>query len=115
MVMNFKGIFSLIELKYMFSTPAAPERQRTPEDSASVPRPTYAAAHAISGERKGVPPELGERGCLKVALPETSTFSFGSALERSILSARRVSSNPPVSAFLLSFFFPFFSAIILLC
>ena len=31
----------------MFSTPAAPERQETPEDSAGVPRPTHTAALAI--------------------------------------------------------------------
>ena len=57
-VMMSKWIFSLIELKYRFSTPAAPERQRPPEDSASVPRPTHLA---IPGERTGVAPELGER------------------------------------------------------
>ena len=67
-----KMIFSLIELKYRFSTPAAPERQRTPEDIASVPRPTHTAALAIPGERTGVAPELGERRFFKVGLPETA-------------------------------------------
>ena len=59
-VVSFR-LFSLIELKYRFSTPAAPERQRTPEDSASEPHPTHTAALAIPGERTGVAPELGER------------------------------------------------------
>ena len=58
----YKWILSLIELKYRFSTPAATERQQTPEDSASVPRLTHTAALAIPGERTGVAPELGERG-----------------------------------------------------
>ena len=95
-------IFGLVESKYRFSTPADPERQRTPEDSASVPRPTHTAALAIPGERTAVAPELGERGFLKVGLRESANnhhISFGSAVERSILGARRVSSNPPVSAF----------------
>ena len=70
-VMMSKRIFSLIELKHMFSTPAVLERQGTPEDSASVPRPTHTAALAIPGERTGVAPELGERGFLKVRLPES--------------------------------------------
>ena len=48
--------FSLIELKYRFSTPDAPERQRIP------------------GERTGVAHELGERGFLKVGLSETVNY-----------------------------------------
>ena len=64
-------IFGLVESKYRFSTPADPERQRTPEDSASVPRPTHTAALAIPGERTGVAPELDERGFFKVDFPET--------------------------------------------
>ena len=70
-VMMSKRIFSLIELKHMFSTPAVLERQGTPEDSASVPRPTHTAALAIPGERTGVAPELDERGFFKVDFPET--------------------------------------------
>ena len=68
MMMMSKWIFSLIEFKYRFSTPTAPERQRTPQDSANVPRPTHTAALAISGERTGVDPDLGERGFLRVGL-----------------------------------------------
>ena len=60
----------------MFSTPAAPERQRTPEDIASEPRPTHTAALAIPGERTGVAPELDERGFLKVGLPETANNHY---------------------------------------
>ena len=98
----FKWIFGLIELKYTFSTPTTSERQGTAEASASVPRPTHTAALVIPGERTAVAPELGERGFLKVGLRESANnhhISFGSAVERSILGARRVSSNPPVSAF----------------
>ena len=62
MIMMSKWIFNLIELKYRFSTSDALERQRTPEDSGSVPRPTHTAALAIPGERTGVAHELGERG-----------------------------------------------------
>ena len=76
MVMMSKWIFSLIVLKYRFSTPAAPERQRTPKDNASEPRPTHTEALAIPGERKGVAPELGERGLLKVGLPETTNNHY---------------------------------------
>ena len=54
--MMSKWIFTLIEFKYMFSTPVAPERQGIPEDSASVPRPTHTAALAIPGEGTGVAP-----------------------------------------------------------
>ena len=61
--------------KYMFSTPAAPERQWTPEDSASEPRPIHTAALAIPGERTGVA-ELDERGFLKVGLPETANNHY---------------------------------------
>ena len=111
--MMSKGIFSLIELKYMFSTPAAPERQGTPEDSASVPRPTHAAALAILGERTGVVPELGERGFLKVGLPETANNHYIFLVERSILGARRVSSSSPVSAFFA--FFAFFLVLYCCC
>ena len=74
--MMSKWIFSLIELNYMFPTPAAPERQETPEDSASVPRPTHTAAPAIPGERTGVAPELGERGFWEVGLPETANNHY---------------------------------------
>ena len=74
--MMSKWIFSLIELKYRLSTPAATEHQQTPEDSASVPRPTHTAALAIPGERTGVAPELGERGFLKVGLSETATNHY---------------------------------------
>ena len=59
----------------MFSTPAAPERQWTPEDSASEPRPIHTAALAIPGERTGVA-ELDERGFLKVGLPETANNHY---------------------------------------
>ena len=76
MVMMSKWIFSLIKLKHKFSTPAAPECQRTPEDSTSVPRPTHTAALAIPGESTGVAPELGERGFLKVGLPETANNNY---------------------------------------
>ena len=44
------GIVSLIELKYVLSTPAAPGRHTIPSDHATVPHPTYTAAPAIPGE-----------------------------------------------------------------
>ena len=55
------GIFSLIELKYVFSTPAAPGRRPLPRERTNAPRPTHTAALAIPGERTGVAVELGER------------------------------------------------------
>ena len=70
-----------------------------------MPRPAHTAALTIPGERTGVAPELGERGFLKVGLPEAANkitlFYFGSAVvERSIpfwTPVTSVSSNPPVS------------------
>ena len=73
---DVKWIISLIQLKYTFSTPAAPERQRTPEDSAGVPRPTHKAAFAIPGERVGVAHEFGERLFFRVGLPETANNHY---------------------------------------
>ena len=72
------SIFSLIQLKYRFSTPAARERQPTPHDRATVPRPahTATAALAIPGERTGVALELTDRGFLKVGLPEEANNPF---------------------------------------
>ena len=71
-----KWIFTLIEFKYMFSTPVAPERQGIPEDSASVPRPSHTATLAIPGEKTGVAPKLGERGFSNVDLPETANNHY---------------------------------------
>ena len=82
MMMMSKWIFSLIEFKYRFSTPTAPERQRTPEDSARALRPTHTAALAIPGERTGVAPELGEGGFSKVGLPEAGNKHFKKRVSR---------------------------------
>ena len=90
------GIVSLIELKYVFSTPAAPGRHPIPRDRATAPSPTHTAALAIPGERTGVAAKLGERRFFKVALPETASnhyiFCFGSTVERSILDRASVES-----------------------
>ena len=51
---------------------AAPERQPTPRGRTTVPHPAHTAALLIPGERTGVAPELGERGFLKVGLPEAA-------------------------------------------
>ena len=78
MVMMPFFIFCLLQLKSRFSTPAAPRRQPTPRDRATVPRPahTATAALAIPGERPGVALELSDRGFLKVGLPEEANNPF---------------------------------------
>ena len=102
------GIFSLIELKYVFSTPAAPGRHPIPRDRATAPSPTHTAALAIPGERTGVAAKLGERRFFKVALPETGSNHYifcslnGRALDSGQLERQL---NLPVSAFSL-FFLP---------
>ena len=58
------GISSLIELKNLFSTPAAPGRYPIPRDRAT----THTAAPAISGDRTGVTAKLGERRFFKVVV-----------------------------------------------
>ena len=60
-------------------------------------------------ERTGVAAKLSERRFFKFNPPETTTFPFGSAVERSILYKPSVSSNPPISVS--SLFFVFFSAV----
>ena len=50
------GICSLIELKYAFSTPAAPGRHPIPRDRATAPSPTHTAALAIPGEERASQP-----------------------------------------------------------
>ena len=70
------GIVSLIELKYVLSTPAAPGRHPIPRDRATAPSPTHTAALAIPGERTGVAAKLGERRFFKVALPETASNHY---------------------------------------
>ena len=70
------GIFSLIEIKYVFSTPAAPGRHPIPRDRAAAPSPTYTAALAIHADRTGVAAKLGERRFFKVALPETASNHY---------------------------------------
>ena len=114
-----KWIFSLIELKYRLSTPAATEHQQTPEDSASVPRPTHTAALAIPGESTGVAPELGERGFLKVGLPETANniciffWLSGRALDSGRQKSDFKSPCLCFFAFLLFFFFCYYTAVLL--
>ena len=70
------GIFSLIELKYVFSTPAAPGRHPIPRDRATAPSPTHTAALSIPGERTGVAAKFGERRFFKVVLPETASNHY---------------------------------------
>ena len=67
------GIFSLIELKYVFSTPAAPGRHPIPETARRAPSPTHTAAFAIPGVVAAKP---GERRPFKVALPETASNHY---------------------------------------
>ena len=69
-------ICSLIELKYVFSTPVALRRHRIPRDRATAPSPTYTAALAIPGERTGVAATLGDRRFFKVALPEMANNQY---------------------------------------
>ena len=119
MMMMSRWIFSLIESKHMFSTPPAPERQRTPEDSASVPRPTHTEALAISGERTGVAPELGGRGFLKVGLPKTANdhYIFFWHSGRALNSGRQKSEfkSPCLCFFALLLFFHFFLLLYCCC
>ena len=70
------GIFSLIELRYVFSTPAAPGRHPIPGDRTTAPSRTHTAALAIPGKRTGVAAKLGERRFFKVALPETASIHY---------------------------------------
>ena len=63
------GICSLMELKYVFSIPAAPGRHPIRRDRATAPSPTHTVALVIPGEITGVAAKLGERGFLKVSLP----------------------------------------------
>ena len=103
----------------MFSTPAAPEHQGTPEDSASVPRPTHTATLAIPGERTGVAAELGDQGFLKVGLPETANNNYilfwlsGRALD---FGRQKIVFKSPCLCFFFAFLhiFLFFLAMILL-
>ena len=96
------GIFSLIEFKYGFSTPAAPGRHPIPRDRATAPSPTHTAALAIPGEIKGVAAKPGKRRFFKVALPKTATNRYifcwlnGRALD-SGQTERQL--DPSVSAF----------------
>ena len=99
-------IFSLIELEYVFSTPAAPERHPIPRERATAPSPTHTAALAIPGERTGVAAKLGERRFFKFALPEkASNHYFFCWLNGRALDSGRTDHqlNPPVSV--LSHFF----------
>ena len=107
------GIFALIRVKDIFSTPAIPGRHPIPRDRATAPSPTHTAALAILGERTGVAAKIGERRFFKVALPETVSVHFyvGSTVERSILDRASVESR-------LSLRFRFFcccTAVLLLC
>ena len=70
------GICSLVELTYVFVTPAASGRHPIPRDRATAPSPTHTAALAISGKRTGVATTLGERRFFKVALPETASDHY---------------------------------------
>ena len=70
------GIFNLIELKYVFSTPAIPGRHPIPQDRATAPSPTHTAALAIPCERTGVVAKLGERRVFKVALRKTASNHY---------------------------------------
>ena len=106
------GIFSLIELEYVFSTPAALERHPIPRERPTAPSPTHTAALASPGERTGVAAKLGERRFFKFALPENASNHYifcwlnGRALD-SGQTDRQL--NPPVSCV-----FAIFSALVLL-
>ena len=65
-----------MKLKYVFSTPAIPERHPIPRHRATAPSPTHTAALAIPGERTGVAAKLGERRFFKLALPETASNHY---------------------------------------
>ena len=85
----------MIELKYVFSTPAAPERHPIHRIRATAPSPTHTAVLAIPGDRTGVAAKLSERRFFKVALPETATNQYslcGGTVERSILDRGSVES-----------------------
>ena len=88
------GIFSLIELMYVFSTPAIPGHHPIPRDRATAPRPTHTAALAIPGERTGVTVKLGEHDFSNIPSRRRQviiTFYVGSTVERSILDIESVS------------------------
>ena len=78
----------MIELKYVFSTPAVQWRHPIPRDRAIALSPTHTTALAIPGERTGVAAKLGERRSLKVSLPKTASNHYilcWITVERSIL------------------------------
>ena len=77
------GIFTLIWLNYVFSTPAAAGRRPIPRHRATAPSPTHTAALAIPGERTGVVTKFGEQRLSKLPfrrLQVITTFSFDPAL-----------------------------------
>ena len=65
---------------------------------ATAPRPLHAAVLGVAGERTGAAAHLVERGLLEVGLPEAANnhflfFSFGSAVERSIVDNQSSGSS----------------------
>ena len=107
------GIFSLIELKHVFSTPVAPGRHPIPRDRATAPSPTHTAALAIPDARTGIAAKVGERRLFKVALPETASnqylvhFLLAQRCSARFCTERQL--NLPVSALSI-----FFSVVVLL-
>ena len=106
------GIFSLIELKYVFLNTGAPGRHPIPRDRATAPSPTHTAALAIPGERTASQPNSGSGDFSK--LPSQSrqvitTLSVGSTVERSTLDRASVQSSC-----LCVKLFAFFSAVVVL-
>ena len=120
--MMSKWIFSLIELKYRFSTPALPSASGPPKTARACHGPPTQQPSRSPVKERASPPNSASDDFWKSVSPRwqiVATFSFGSAVERSILGARRVSSNPPVSAFLLFclcflFFCCYYTAAVLL-
>ena len=95
------GICSLIELKYAFSTPAAPGRHPIPPDHATAPSRTHIAALAIPAKERASQPNSASDDFSKLlsrTWQEITTFSVGSTVERPILD-REHQLTLPVSAF----------------
>ena len=102
------GISSLIELKNLFSTPAAPGRYPIPRDRAT----THTAAPAISGDRTGVTAKLGEGRYFEVALPETANNHYIFCwLNGRVLDPRQTERELNLRLCV----FDFFSDVVLLC
>ena len=62
----------LVLVVYSFLTPAAPERQPTHRERATVPRPPHTAALGVAGERTGAAANCGERRLSKEGLADVA-------------------------------------------